>query len=339
MTYTLVTGGGGFVGQHLTAALLARGERVRVLDIRSQAYAPAGAQYVKGSILDPDLVRDVLGDVDKVYHLAALPGMWMPDKGDFHAVNCRGTEIVLETARARGVTRFLHCSTESILFGRSNADAVISEQTRTTLNEMPGAYTRSKLLAEQRALAAAAAGMPVVIANPTMPIGPHRNPTPPTEMVRYFLSRRLQLYFDFALNLVDVRDVAAGLVLAMERGRIGERYILGGEDVFLGKLLVAIGTISGRGALRLPVPAAFAQTTAAIMEFVADRLTRRPPSATSEGVRIALRSKPLSIEKSRRELGYAPHSIDLALREIITAFLADSEHPYVRPATSYKSEF
>jgi dihydroflavonol-4-reductase len=339
VTYTLVTGGGGFVGQHLTAALLARGERVRVLDIRSQAYAPAGAQYVKGSILDPGLVRDVLADVDKVYHLAALPGMWMPDKSDFHAVNCRGTEIMLEAARARGVARFLHCSTESILFGRSNADAVISEETRTTLEEMPGTYTRSKMLAEQRALAAAASGMPVVIANPTMPIGPHSNPTPPTEMVRYFLNRRLQFYFDFTLNLVDVRDVAAGLVLAMERGRIGERYILGGEDVSLGKLLAAIGVISGRGALRLPVPAAFARTTAAIMEFVADRLTRRPPAATTEGVRIALRSKPLSIEKSRRELGYAPHPIDFALREIITAFLADSQQSYVCSAASYKSEF
>jgi dihydroflavonol-4-reductase len=339
VTYTLVTGGGGFVGQHLTAALLARGERVRVLDVRSQACAPAGVQYVKGSVLDPPIVHEVLDDVDKVYHLAALPGMWMLDKRDFHAVNCRGTEITLAAARARGVARFLHCSTESILFGRSNTDAVISEGTRTTLEEMPGAYTRSKMLAEQCALQAAAAGMPVVIANPTMPIGPHRNPTPPTEMLRYFLSRRVQLYFDFELNLVDVRDVAAGLVLAMERGRIGERYILGGEDVSLGKLLARLEAISGRGAVRLPLPGAFAQMTGALMEFFANRLTRRSPAATTEGVRIALRSKPLSIEKARRELGYAPHPIDLALREVIAAFLADRKQAYLRSAASYKSEF
>lgn len=339
MTYTLVTGGGGFVGQHLAAALLARGERVRILDLRSPASAPAGAQYLQGSILDPALLRTALDEVDKVYHLAALPGMWMPNKSDFHSVNCRGTEAVLAAARERGVARFLHCSTESILFGASNRDTVITECVRTTPDEMPGAYTRSKMLAEQHAVQAAESGFPVVIANPTMPIGPHRNLTPPTEMVRYFLSRRTQIYFDFILNLVDVRDVAAGLLLAMERGRVGQRYILGGEDVSLRKLLATIGTIAGRDALRVPVPAGFAQMTAAVMELFADYVTRRPPAATVEGVRIASRSKPLSIELSRRELGYAPRPIEAALREVVVSFLADSKKSYYAPSASYKSEF
>jgi dihydroflavonol-4-reductase len=339
VTCTLVTGGGGFVGQHLAAALLARGERVRILDLRSPASCPAGAQYLQGSVLDPTLLRAALDDVDRVYHLAALPGMWMPNKGDFQAVNCRGTETVLAAARERGVSRFLHCSTESILFGRSNKEAVITESVSTTPDDMPGAYTRSKMLAEQCALRAAASGFPVVVANPTMPIGPHRNLTPPTEMVRYFLRRRVQVYFDFVLNLVDVRDVAAGLLLAMERGQVGRRYILGGEDVTLGKLLATIGAISGREALRVPVPAGFAQMTAAVMEFMADRVTRRPPAATVEGVRIASRSRPLSIELSRRELGYAPRPIEPALREVVASFLTDSKKPYYEPAASYKSEF
>jgi len=252
----------------------------------------------------------VLDGVDEVYHLAGLPGMWMPDKNDFYAVNCRGTEIVLAAARERGVSRFLHCSTESILFGPSNTDPLITESVRTTPEEMPGAYTRSKMLAEQRAQQAAASGFPVVIANPTMPIGPHRRLTPPTAMLHYFLNRRIQVYIDFVLNLVDVRDVAAGLVLAMDRGRVGERYILGGENISLRKLLHVISLISKRNALRIP---------------------------TVEGVRIALHSKPLSNEKSQRELGYAPRSIEPALRDIVASVMGGL--PAFGMAASYKSEF
>jgi len=187
---------------------------------------------------------------------------------------------------------------------------------------MPGVYTRSKFAAEQRALQAAASGFPVVIANPTMPIGPHYgNLTPPTLMLRYFIDRRIQLYFDFVLNLVDVRDVAAGLLLAMERGQSGHRYILGGEAISLGKLLRAVGAITGRKTLRVPIPAGIARTTAAIMELVSDHVTHRPPAGTVEGVRIALRSQPLSIESARRDLGYAPNPIGPALRETVASLV------------------
>jgi dihydroflavonol-4-reductase len=164
VTQTLVTGGSGFIGQHLVAALLAQGCRVRVLDLRPPSYAGAGAEYVIGSILDAERVHEALDDVAEVYHLAALPGMWTRCKNDFHAVNCRGTEIVLEAARQRGVSRFLHCSTESILFGSSPLRSFVIDRVGNTPDEMPGVYTRSKLLAEQRALKAAASGFPVVIA-------------------------------------------------------------------------------------------------------------------------------------------------------------------------------
>ena len=316
---TLVTGGSGFIGQHLVA-LLAQDRRVRILDLRPPACAPEGVQFVKGSVLDPTAVQQALDDVDEVYHLAALPGMWIPRKDDFHAVNFRGTEVVIDAARKRGVPRFLHCSTESILFSPSSSVPVVNEQVSTTLDEMPGAYTRSKILAEQSALQAAASGFPVVIANPTMPIGPHHgNLKPPTLMLQHFLGRRIQFYLDFTMNLVDVRDVAAGLVLAMQRGQIGHRYILGGEDISLRQLLDILSAISGREAVRVPIPAGVAQMTAAIMEFFADRVTHRLPAATVEAVRIALRSKALSIEKSRRELGYAPRPIEPALREAIAS--------------------
>ena len=166
----------------------------------------------------------------------------------------------------------------------------------------------------------------VVIANPTMPIGPHHgNLTPPILMLQYFHSRRIQIYLDFILNLVDVRDVAAGLVLAMERGQMGHRYILGGEDLSLRKLLYIMAAITGDRAPQVPVPAWIAQTIAAIVEFVADHVTHRPPAATVEGVRIAVRFKALSIEKARRELGYAPRPIGPALREAILSVLGGSQ--------------
>ena len=320
MTRALVTGGSGFIGQHLAAALLAQGRRVRILDLRPPTCVTTGAQFVAGSVLDPELVREALDDVGEVYHLAALPGMWIPRKDDFHAVNCRGTEIMLDAARKRGVSRFLHCSTESILFGASPPSSFAIAQECTTSDQMSGAYTRSKLLAEQLASQAAASGFPVVIASPTMPIGPHYgNLTPPTLMLQYFLNRRIQIYLDFVVNLVDVRDVAAGLVLAMKHGQSGHRYIIGGEAISLSNVLHRLRAISGRKALLVPIPAMIAQTTALVMELVADRVTHRPPAATVEGVRIAMRSKSLSSEKSRRELGYAPHTIERALREVVAS--------------------
>jgi dihydroflavonol-4-reductase len=322
MTCVLVTGGSGFIGQHLVATLVASGRQTRVLDLRPPGRAVANAQYIKGSVLDHKLVDQALEGVDEVYHLAGLPGMWVAHKDDFHAVNCRGTEVVISAARKRGVTRLLHCSTESILFHSSGQAGV--EDMLLTADDMPGPYTRSKLLAERLAMEAAASGFPVVIGSPTMPIGPHdHNLTPPTAMLRRFLGKRIQFYLDFVLNLVDVRDVAAGLVLAMERGKIGQRYILGGESIPLEKLLEYVATITGRDSLRVPVPGRFAEAIAAILEFMADHVTRTPPSATAEAVRIALRSTALSTERAQRELGYAPRPIESALRETIT-YLANT---------------
>jgi dihydroflavonol-4-reductase len=203
--------------------------------------------------------------------------------------------------------------------------STVAEDVAVTLDQMPGAYTRSKMLGEQYALKAAASGFPVIIANPTMPIGPHNgNLTPPTLMLQYFVSRRVQIYLDFIMNLVDVRDVAAGLLLAMERGQTGQRYILGGENISLKKLLAIVGVISGRKAVRIPIPTVMAQTTAAMLEFIADHVTHRPPAGTVEGVRIASRSRALSIEKARRDLGYAPRPIGAALEDAIQSVMNKS---------------
>ena len=318
MTRVLVTGGTGFIGQHLVSALAAGGRRVRVLDIRPPICAVPDVEYLAGSVLDPDLVDEAVHDVAEVYHLAGLPGMWIPQKSDFYAVNYRGTEVVIAAARKRGIARFLHCSTESILFRPSPLPDAASEPRLLPSREMPGLYTRSKMLAEQFAAQTAASGFPLVIGTPTMPIGPHdHNLTPPTAMLRHFLSGRVQMYLDFIVNLVDVRDVAAGLILAMEHGRIGHRYILGGESISLKKILQLMATISGRRYVSIPVPGRVAEVAATMLEFVADHVTHRPPSGTAEGVRIALRATELSIEKAQHELGYAPRPVEPALRDTI----------------------
>jgi dihydroflavonol-4-reductase len=328
MTRVLVTGGSGFIGQHLVSALVARHRQVRVLDLLAPAHLLPDVQYIGGSVLDPDLVDEALRDVGEVYHLAALPGMWLPKKDDFHNVNYHGTEVVITAARKRGVARFLHCSTESILFGASSSQDAACQQDLPPPDEMPGLYTRSKLLAEQLAMQAASSGFPVVVGTPTMPIGPHdHNLTPPTAMLRHFLDGRLHLYLDFIVNLVDVRDVAAGLILAMERGRAGHRYILGSESIPLKRILELMVAISGRRNLTIPVSGRIAEMAATMLEFISDHVTRRPPSGTAEGVRIALRATDLSIEKAQQELGYAPRPVEPALRDTITYLLgAGGEH-------------
>jgi dihydroflavonol-4-reductase len=322
MTRVLVTGGTGFIGQHLVTALAAGGRPVRVLDIRPPICAVPDVEYVVGSVLDPNQVDEALRDVAEVYHLAGLPGMWIPRKSDFYAVNCHGTEVVVTAARKRGIARFLHCSTESILFRPSPLQDAASESSLLPPREMPGHYTRSKMLAEQFAAQAAASGFPLIIGTPTMPIGPHdHNLTPPTAMLRHFLSGRIQLYLDFIVNLVDVRDVAVGLILAMEHGQIGHRYILGGESFSLKKILQLMATISGRRHVSIPVPGRVAEISAAMLEFISDHVTHRPPTGTAEGVRIALRATELSIEKAQHELGYAPRPIEPTLRDTIAYLL------------------
>lgn len=238
-------------------------------------------------------------------------------EGRFHTVNFAGTEIVIEAARERGIKRFLHCSTESILFRVTpmSDDPFLPD-------DMPGPYTRSKMLADRFAMQATASGYPVIIGCPTMPVGPYdHNLTPPTAMLRYYLNRRFQLHLDFVVNLVDVRDAAEGLILAMERGRAGQRYVLGGESIPLRRVLEIMAEISGRRVRRIQVNGRVAEMVTATLEFIADHVTRRAPSGTAEGVRVALRAGALSIEMAQRELGYAPSPIEPVLRQTIAHLL------------------
>lgn len=342
MTCALVTGGSGFIGQHLVAALVERGQRVRILDVQAPAAPGPDVEFAQASVLDAAAVDRALAGIDQVYHLAGLPGMWVPNKQDFHDVNCRGTEVVLAAAQKRGVSRFLHCSTESILFPYSDLRGVPAEEALQPADAMPGAYTRSKSLAEHHAARAAAAGFPLVIGTPTMPIGPvDHNLTPPTAMLWYFLQKKVQPHINFPVNLVDVRDVATGLVLAMERGRVGQRYILGGDCVRLGEILRMMSAISGRRQFPIAVPGKLAELSAIMLEYIADHVTHRMPNGTGEGVRIALAASDLSIDKARRELGYAPRPVEAVLRETTTHLLSrgvrSTQAALKRPALSSRT--
>jgi len=276
----------------------------------------------------------------RVFHLAGLPHFWTGKRGDFDLINGRGTEAVLEAAAAKRIGRVVHCSTESILLPKEHGpSAVIDEDVLPPMSDMPGPYTRSKHRAEEAALAAARDGLDVVIASPTVPLGAgDRNMTPPAAMVSMFLAGRTPFFLDCVLNLADVRDIAEGLVLAAERGRSGERYILGGENIALRDFLRRLEGASGRRMPTRSLPASVALAFAAMSEWIADRVTGRAPPATLEGVRLALRSAPFDSRKARVELGYAPRPIDDALAETVRWLSAMSPPPRGRGKRSSRGD-
>lgn len=314
----LVTGGSGFIGAHVVAALRARGARVRILDLAQPDDRSADVEFVPGSVLDLDCVRAAMADVRRVYHLAGIAKLWTRDRADFDRVNAEGTARVLRAAAEHRVVRVVHCSTEAILLLKRPGRALIDETVRPQLADMPGPYTRSKLKAEQAVLAAVASGLNALIVNPTVPIGPgDHNLTPPAAMLSMFLNGQSPAYLDCVLNLVDVRDVAAGIVSAAERGRAGERYILGGENVTLRDLLIMLEQMSGRAMPKRAVPGWLALISAAVAEWFADYRTGRAPAATREGVRLALRSSQFDSRKARSELGYVPRPLQESLADTL----------------------
>jgi dihydroflavonol-4-reductase len=192
----------------------------------------------------------------------------------------------------------------------------VDEKISLQISDMPGPYTRSKYAAERAALAAARQGLPVVVVNPTVPLGPgDRRMTPPTAMLARFLDGGHAASLDCTLNLADVRDMAEGMILAAERGRIGERYILGGENLSMHELVVLIGQFTGKTLSPLWIPPWLALSAGVISGWLATNITRSTPAATAEGVRLALRSRPVDIGKARRELGYAPRKVEPALAQ------------------------
>ncbi|MBE90038.1 MAG: hypothetical protein CMM76_11455 [Rhodospirillaceae bacterium] len=304
----LVTGGAGFIGRHLVTQLVADGHRVRVLDIAASGQFDKGIEFVQGSITDSDCVRAALSGIDVLYHVAGNPNLWLPDKSRFGLINCHGTDVVLREAGRFELERIVFTSTESILIGKKpELGSVVDETVQRELRDMPGAYCRSKFRAESIAFEAADRGQPIVIVNPTLPVGPgDLNITPPTRMLLGFLNGKHPAFLECLLNINDVRDIARGHILAAEKGRIGERYILGHENIHLSDILKLLEELTGLQMPKRKVPYWLAYAVACVDEAVSDWITGKPPRAPLTGVRLAGTEAILDSSKALTELGM-PH--------------------------------
>jgi dihydroflavonol-4-reductase len=316
----LVTGGAGFIGSHLVARLVAQGERVRVFDLPHAPldHLPREIDFLPGDIRNRRAVEGAVRGCHQVYHLAANPNLWTTRRGAFRRVNYLGTVNVIDAALAAGVQRLLHTSTESILT-RARQSVPITEEQVVTLDDVIGPYCRSKLLAEQHAFRRAREGAPILIVNPTIPVGPgDRGRSPPTRMCLDFCRGGRREYLDAQLNLIDARDVAEGMVRAMERGRPRRRYLLGHENLSIKEVFSLLARLTRLPEPNRRVPYPVALAAAYISEFVADTFTHRSPAATITGVKLTRRIMHFDSRHSLDELGLFPRPVAESLADAVT---------------------
>jgi len=322
---TLVTGATGFLGNHVARLLAERGERVRVLvrtGSESRRLEGLPVERVAGDLRDAASLVRAVEAVHTVYHVAADYRLWARDPREIYESNVTGTRNLLQAARNAGVERFVYTSTVATV-AVPHTESLPDERTVTSVEQMIGHYKRSKWLAEQEALDAARAGMPVVIVNPTTPVGPgDARPTPTGRTLVDFLNGRMPAYVDTGLNWVPVEDAAAGHLLAADRGAVGERYILGGENLSLKQVLDMLAGFSGRPAPRVRLPHAVA-LAAGYADAVVSRLLRREPRIPLEGVRMARHSMFVDAGRARRELGFAPGPVAAALERAVRWYQAN----------------
>lgn len=334
---TIVTGGAGFIGSHLVAGLLASGEGpLRVVERPGAdvSHLPAGVEVVRADIRDREAVQRALQGGRFVYHLAANPNLWVRDRRDFAAVNHQGTVNVLDAAIAAGAERILHCSTESILTC-ARQSGPIPEDIAVTEADAVGPYCLSKLRAENEARERAEAGHPVLIANPTMPVGPgDRGMSPPTRLIRDFALGRLPAIMDCSLNLIDVRDTAEGLRRTLRNGQPGRRYLIGGENLTLRQMLAHLSVLTGVPVPRWQVPYPIGLAVAYVSEFWADHVTGRTPRANVTGVRLTRRSMRFDASRSLAALELAPRPVEESLRDAVAWLRAAGELPQPREECS-----
>jgi len=325
----LVTGATGFVGAAVARALLAAGWQVRVLvrhgsDRRN--VAALAVEQVIGDLTDSVSLEHALEGCEAAFHVAADYRLWAPRPQELYRANVDGTAHLLDAAGRAGVRRIVYTSSVATI-GLPADGGAGGEDTPAGLADMIGHYKRSKFLAEERAREAAARGVPVIIVNPSTPIGPGDvKPTPTGQIVLDAARGRTPAYVDTGLNIVHVDDVAAGHLLAFHRGRIGERYILGGEDMTLRQILTLIAQLVGRSPPRIRLPHGVVLPIAYAAELYA-RLTGRPTRVTVEGVRMARKRMFFSSAKAVRELGYRWRPPSEAFADALRWFKANGYLP------------
>jgi len=324
-----VTGATGFLGSHVARVLAEQGSDLRLLvrptsDLRN--LEGLNADRVAGDLRDPASIEKALSGCDVVFHVAADYRLWVRDPAEMYRSNVEGTRCLLEAARKQGVRRVVYTSSVATMgfTSKTNYGNVADEQSPVGIDDMIGHYKRSKFMAEQVAVEAARSGVDVVIVNPTTPIGERDiKPTPTGRIVVDFLKRKFPAYVETGLNLVDATECARGHVQALEKGRAGERYILGGENLTLKQILDRLAAITGLKSPTVKLPYFFALATGVVDEMVMGRLLGREPRATIDAVRMGRKMMFVSSAKAERELGWRTVPVEGALRRSVEWFRAN----------------
>jgi dihydroflavonol-4-reductase len=324
---TLVTGGTGFVGRALVEELLAAGRPVRVL-VRNPVHAALAGLRVEttvGDLRDPESLKRALTGCSHLFHVAADYRLWVPDPATMYAVNVDGTRQLLTAAADQGLARVVYTSTVGTL-GNPGDGTPGTEETPVYLEDMVGHYKRSKFLAEAVALDFARQGLPLVVVNPSTPVGPwDSRPTPTGQMIVDYLKRRMPAYLETGLNLIHVRDVAKGHLLAEAKGQAGEKYILGNENLSLSAIFQLLAEITGIPAPTVKLPYWPVLGLAYADEFFSTYIRRRPPRMPVTAIRMAKKFMYFDNRKAIEYLGITLTPVRQALTEAVVWF---REHGY-----------
>lgn len=321
---TLVTGASGFLGSHVARKLVAKGEDVRVLlrpSSNNRAIADLPLEYVTGDLRDAASLDRALTGIERVFHVAADYRLWAKRKQDIYDSNVGGTKNLLEAAKRAGVKQFVYTSTVATI--AVDRPELPSEKTQSRLEEMVGHYKRSKWLAEKEVLDAAKGGFPAIVAMPTTPVGPWDwKPTPTGKIIVDFLNGKMPGYVETGLNFVDVEECAAGHLLVSEKGKIGERYLLGAENLTLKQLLDQLAEMTKLPRVRLKIPHGVALGVAYAETFFS-RMVFREPKIPVEGVKIAQHMMFVDAKRAQKELGFKPGSVTAALKRAVNWYAAN----------------
>jgi dihydroflavonol-4-reductase len=318
-----LTGATGFLGSHVARILAAQGAELRLL-VRSTSNLKnlegLNAETATGDLRDPASLDTAISGCDTVFHVAADYRLWARDPDEMYRSNVDGTRAILESARKNGVRRVVYTSSVATMGFTRNGNPA-DEDSPVALADMIGHYKRSKFMAEQIALEAGRSSMHVVVVNPTTPVGEQDiKPTPTGRIILDFLKRKFPAYVDTGLNLVDVTECARGHVAALERGKSGERYILGGENLTLKQILDQLAAITGLSSPTVKLPYFFAFAAAAVDETITGRILNREPRVTIDAVRMGRKKMFASSAKAERDLGWKLIPAENALRRAVEWF-------------------
>jgi len=321
-----VTGATGFVGSHVARALAAQGADLRLLvrsgsDLRN--IQELQAERVMGDLRDAVSLKKAVAGCDVVFHVAADYRLWVRDPDEMYRSNVEGTKAILEASRENKVRRVVYTSSVATMGFQSNGH-LANEESPVSLANMIGPYKRSKYMAEELAIEAGKSGMDVVVVNPTTPVGERDiKPTPTGRIVVDFLKKKFPAYVDTGLNLVDVAECAQGHIAALEKGRSGERYILGGENLTLKQILDRLADITGLPSPKIKVPYVVALATGVVDQVVTGYIRNREPRATIDAVRMGRKKMFVSSGKAEHDLGWKTVPVNAALRRAVEWFQAN----------------